>query len=221
KVGAIVSYEYMSELYHTSSTCADVIVSEETFEKVTGINAYSSINVNMNEGANHKKIEKDIAKITSNVKGAMLRDIVAEKENTKAMHEKSRLYNMGVTCILFIITVVNVVNNISHSIMCRTSEFGILRAVGLNTKDFKKMIMFEGLLYGVLSSVIVVIISLTLQMSIYKSFMASDLGISFDIRYIDYILVIGINLILGTVSTYIPAKKLEESSIVEAINIVD
>lgn len=221
KVGAVVSYEYMSDLYHTGSRCADVIVSEETFEKVTGINEYNAVNINMDEGSNHKKLEKDIAKVTSNVKGAMLRDIVAEKENTKAMHEKSRLYNMGITLILFIITVVNVVNNISHSIISRTSEFGMLRAVGLNSEDFKKMIIFEGLLYGVLSSAIVVIVSLILQLMIYKNFMAADLGIAFEIRYIDYILVIGVNLILGVVATYIPAKKLKESSIVESINIVD
>ncbi|MGL5752049.1 MAG: FtsX-like permease family protein, partial [Paraclostridium sp.] len=182
---------------------------------------YSAVNVNMDEGADHKKIEKDIAKITSNAKGAMLRDIVAERENTKAIYEKSRLYNMGITFILFIITVVNVVNNISHSIMCRTSEFGMLRAIGLNSENFKKMIIFEGLLYGIVSSVIVVVVSLILQVRLYKYFGSADYGIAFEIRYLDYMLVIGTNLVLGVLATYIPSKKLRENSIVEAINIVD
>lgn len=221
KVGAIVSYDYMSEIYHTGQSCVDVIVSQETFNKATGIDEYNAVNVNMDEGADHKALEKEIAKITSNVKGAMLRDIVAEKENSKAMYEKSRIYNMGITFILFIITVVNVVNNISHSIMSRTSEFGMLRAVGLNSEDFKKMIIFEGLLYGVLSSVIVVIVSIIIQFITYNRFGSADFGIEFAIRYVDYIVVIGINLILGIVATYLPAKKLKDSSIVEAINIID
>jgi ABC-type antimicrobial peptide transport system permease subunit len=221
KVGAIVNYEYMSDIYYTGNNCADVIVSQDTFKKNTGINEYSAVNVNMDKGVDHKILEKKITKITSNVKGAMLRDIVSEKENSNAMYEKSRIYNMGITFILFIITVVNVVNNISHSIISRSSEFGMLRAVGLNNKDFKKMIIFEGLLYGIVSSVVVVVVSLIMQVITYNNFGSADFGIKFAIRYVDYIIVICVNLIIGVIATYIPAKKLRNSSIVESINIID
>ncbi|RDY28094.1 ABC transporter permease [Romboutsia weinsteinii] len=220
-VGAVASYEYMSSMYHTGSNCADVIVSQDTFKKATGINEYSSVNVNMKDGADHKQLEKDISKVTSKVKGAMLRDIVAEKENSKAMYEKTRILNMGITFILFIITVVNVVNNISHSIMSRASEFGMLRAVGLNNDDFKCMIVFEGLLYGIVSSVIVIVVSLIIQIITYINFGSSEFGIAFEVRYIDYVVIIAVNLLLGVVATYLPAKKINESSIVEAINIID
>ncbi len=221
KVGAIVNYDYMSEIYHTGQDCVDVIVSQDTFKKNTGINEFNAANVNMDKGADHKVLEQKISNVTLKVKGAMLRDIVAEKENSNAMHEKSRIYNMGITFILFIITLVNVVNNISHSIMSRSSEFGMLRAVGLNNKDFNKMIIFEGILYGIVSSVVVVIVSLIMQVITYNNFESADFGIKFAIRYIDYIIVIFVNLIIGVLATYIPAKKLNNSSIVESINIID
>ncbi len=221
KVGAVVNYDYMSDIYHTGQKCVDVIVSQDTFKKNTSINEFNAVNVNMNKGADHKVLEQKISKITSKVKGAMLRDIAAEKENSNAMYEKSRIYNMGITFILFIITLVNVVNNISHSIMSRSSEFGMLRAVGLNNKDFNKMIIFEGLLYGIVSSVVVVIVSLIMQVITYNNFESADFGIKFAIRYIDYIIVIFVNLIIGILATYIPAKKLNNSSIVESINIID
>ncbi|MDK2584395.1 FtsX-like permease family protein [Romboutsia sedimentorum] len=221
KVGAVVNYDYMSEIYHTGQDCVDIIVSQDIFKKNTGINEFNAVNVNMDEGAYHEVLEQKISKVTSKVKGAMLRDIVAEKENSNAMYEKSRIYNMGITFILFIITLVNVVNNISHSIMSRSSEFGMLRAVGLNNKDFNKMIIFEGLLYGIVSSVVVVIVSLIMQVITYNNFESADFGIKFAIRYIDYIIVIFVNLIIGVLATYIPAKKLNNSSIVESINIID
>ena len=137
------------------------------------------------------------------------------------MYEKTRILNMGITFILFIITVVNVVNNISHSIMSRTSEFGMLRAVGLNSYDFRRMIIFEGLLYGVLSSVIVVVVSIIIQLITYTRFSSVDFGIAFELRYIDYLLVIGVNILLGVIATYIPANKIKKSSIVEAVNNID
>lgn len=219
KVGAVVSYPFMAEDTYTSDQCVDVIVSEDTFSKTTNSKAYQAININLKEGANDKKVYDKILKTTIKVKGAMARNIIEEKRNSDAMYEKSRVFNAAIVVVLFVIAVVNVVNNISQSIVDRTNEFGMLRAVGLNNKDFRKMIIFEGIIYTAISSLIIIFVSLILNKTTYDSFGVSKFGIEFSIRYIDYISIIVINALIGVLATYLPAKKLEKVSVVEMINI--
>lgn len=219
KVGAIVSYPFMAEDTYTGDSCIDVIVSDNKFKQVTGGENYQAININLEEGANDKKIYDEVLKTTIKVNGAMARNLIEEKRNSDAMYEKSRIYNSAMVLVLFVIAIVNIVNNISQSIVDRTNEFGMLRAVGLNNKDFRKMITFEGLIYTLISSLIIIVVSLILNKMTYNSFEVSKYGIEFSIRYIDFILIIIINTLVGIMTTYFPAKKLEKVSVVEMMNI--
>ena len=97
----------------------------------------------------------------------------------------------------------------------------MLRAVGISEEKFKDMIIFEGLLYGVVSSLIVIIVGVLLQLHIYNEFRFESLGMNFKILYVDYILITITNIAIGLLSTYFPARKIKKSSIVESINIIE
>lgn len=220
-VGAIAYYPYMNETSVIGYSTAEVIISEERFKEITGIDAYTSVNVNIDKGVNDKNLEKEISKITSKDKEVITRNIIQEKENVAAMHKKAQIYNLGITFIVFAITIVNIINNISYNIIARTNEFGVLRAIGLNDSDFKKMIIFEGLLYGVISSITSIILSFILQIFIYNTSGVASLGVQFRINYIDYLIIMVMNVLLGFVTTYIQARKFKDISIIECISKVD
>ncbi|MEG2867527.1 MAG: FtsX-like permease family protein, partial [Terrisporobacter sp.] len=127
----------------------------------------------------------------------------------------------GVVAVMFAISVFNIINNVSYNLTSRTSEFGMLRAIGITDKDLRKMVTYEGLFYGVLSSLIVVVISLLMQIRMYKTFGFEAYGMDFEINYMLYILIVLANIIVGLSATYLPARKIKESNIVEAINIIE
>ena len=220
-IGAIVSYNYMYDAFERSTPSANVIVSENTFKKDTGIDDYYTIGVNMKAGYNDKKLEKEISNITSKGKNIILRNLVQERENTRSLYEKSKVYSIGVTLIIFTIVVINIINNVNYNIVSRINEFGMLRAVGLNEIDLKKMIIFEGVFYWVISSAVIVITSILLQIGAYKLLNISMMGINFNINFIDYGIVILINLILIISVNYFKANKIKNTSIVENISNLD
>ncbi|MGX9758289.1 FtsX-like permease family protein [Clostridioides difficile] len=220
-VGSIVYYPYMNETSVIGYSTAEIIISEEKFKEITGIDAYTSANVNTDEDVDDKKLEKEISKITSKDKEVITRNIIQEKENVASMHKKAQIYNLGITFIVFVITMVNIINNIGYNIIARTNEFGVLRAIGLNDSDFKKMIVFEGILYGIISSIISIIVSFILQVFIYNTSGVKSVGVQFDINYIDYLIIIIMNLLLGLITTYIQARKFKDISIIECISKVD
>jgi ABC-type antimicrobial peptide transport system permease subunit len=175
----------------------------------------------MEKGADHIAINKELGKIGSENPGTVTIDMVQEKETDKKMDEKTDMYQYGIIAIIFVISTFNIVNNVSYNITSRTSEFGMLRAIGITQEDFRNMIIYEGILYGIFSSIIVLIVGILLQIRIYDTFGFEGYGIEFAISYKDYILITATNIIIGLLATYFPARKIKESNIVEAINIIE
>lgn len=217
-VGATVSYDYMFEGFSSGFYNVEVIVNQDRFKEITGINTYLSTNVNLDEDANYKEVEKEILNKISGVKGVQFRNLVQEKEDMKSIHNKGKMYNLGINIIIFIIIIVNIINSINHIMMSRNNEFATLRAMGLNDVSFKKMIKFEGLLYGTIASIIVVLVSLIIQKFIYIKSNIIMVGVEFNIDYTNYIIVVIMNLLLSVMIAYLQYKKLKNKSLIECIN---
>lgn len=221
KVGAIVDYPFADDCLYSWESGIDVITSNEYMEKITGINTYDLVYANIKDGANYEDINKKLGKIGSKTAGTTTKCMIKEKEIDKQSDKKENVYRYGIIAIIFTISMFNIINNVSYNITSRTSEFGMLRAVGISNEDFRKMIIYEGLLYGVLSSVAVIVIGILMQIRIYNTWGFEYVGLEFEIAYMDYILISIANILIGLFATYIPARKIKESNIVESINIVE
>lgn len=221
KVGAIVNYPFADDSMYSGDSGIDVITSSDYLEKLFGENNYDVVYANMKKGADHQAINKALGKIGSKVPGTITTDMVQDKVTNEKNLQQTKLYTYGIVAILFAISIFNIINNVSYNLTSRTSEFGMLRAIGISDKDFKKMITYEGLFYGIISSVIVVVGGILLQIRMYKTYGFEKYGMEFAINYKLYILVILANIIVGLLATYLPARKIKESSIVEAINIIE
>lgn len=221
KVGGIVNYSYADDATYSFNSGIDVITSNDYLEKITGVNTYNRVFVDMKDGADHKKINKELGKIGSKTPGTISTDIVEEKLISQKMSDQRLMINYGVVLIIFIISAFNIFNNVSYNITSRTSEFGILRAVGITSEDFKNMIMYEGVLYGIISSIVVLVLGILMQIRMYDTYGFEGYGMEFVISYGYYLLISSANILIGLFATYIPARKIKESNIVESINIVE
>lgn len=221
KVGAIVNYPYADDSMYSGSDGIDVITSNDYLKNLIDGNNYDIVYADMKDGANHNIINKALGKIGSRVPGTITTDMVEDKIINDKMLQKDKLFNFGIIAVMFVISIFNIINNVSYNLTSRTSEFGMLRAIGISEKDFGNMIIYEGLLYGVISSLIVLISGFLLQIRMYKTYGFESYGMEFEINYGIYILILVVNIAVGLLSTYLPARKIKESSIVEAINIVE
>ncbi|MEG1409739.1 MAG: ABC transporter permease [Terrisporobacter sp.] len=221
KVGAIVNYPFADDNMYTGDSGIDVIASDKYLDELLGNSNYDVVYADMNKNANHKAINEKLGEIGSTVPGTITTDMTEDKAMNEQNLKQSKLLNFGVVAVMFAISVFNIINNVSYNLTSRTSEFGMLRAIGITDKDLRKMVTYEGLFYGVLSSLIVVVISLLMQIRMYKTFGFEAYGMDFEINYMLYILIVLANIIVGLSATYLPARKIKESNIVEAINIIE
>ncbi|CEI72665.1 MULTISPECIES: ABC transporter permease [Romboutsia] len=221
KVGAIVDYPYADDSMYSGENGVDVIISDNQFKNITNLDNYDLVYATIKDGADHESINKQLGKIGSKVPGTTTIDMIKDKEDDAKMNEKFLIYNYGIVAVLFVISMFNIINNVSYNLTSRTSEFGMLRAVGISDKDFKNMIVYEGILYGLFSSAIVIVLGILLQIRMYKRLGFEIIGIEFAIDYKLYLLIIAVNIVIGLLATYLPARKIKETNIVDAINIIE
>lgn len=221
KVGAIVNYPFADDSMYSGDDGIDVITSSNYLEKLFGENNYDVVYANAKKGEDHDAINKKLGEIGSKVPGTITTDMVQDKAADDRSLKQDKLYSYGIVAILFAISIFNIINNVSYNLTSRTSEFGMLRAIGISEKDFKKMITYEGLFYGIISSVIVVVGGIILQTRMYETYGFVDYGMDFVINYKLYILIVIVNILVGLLATYLPSRKIKESSIVETINIIE
>jgi putative ABC transport system permease protein len=90
----------------------------------------------------------DLATYTFAELGAGVLELVRQK----------KLWGAGMTFILLLIAAVGIVNSVLMSVYERIREVGVMRAMGFNGNEIRKMFMFEGIIIGFIGSLVGVLL---------------------------------------------------------------
>lgn len=118
--------------------------------------------------------------------------------NTFAEVQKTCIYSFMAFIIL--ISIINIVNTISTSILVRAKELAGLKSIGMSNKQKMKMMILEGLFYGMDSLFIGIAISMGIIWSMYLLMVNTQLN-KFIVPYKEiFMCIIGVYVaIFGTI----------------------
>ena len=142
EVGAIVDTLPIGENLFYMSQYPIMIISDEKME---------SFNYDMQELVfdvdNVEDVEKAIIDIDKTNKDNISNlDEIYQTENRIVLIVSIFLY--GFIIVISLIGITNVFNTITTNMSLRSKEFAVLKSIGMTEKQFKKMINYESLLYG-------------------------------------------------------------------------
>ncbi len=217
-VGGIVDKLIDTSDYFTGDDSVDVIIPSSKFKSTIGFDNYQIVDIDKKQGADSKKLSDEIFKISNRTQGSTVRDLGQERGDIDLLQKNKLIFIYSIIVILFVISLFNIMNNVSYSLISRTNEFGMIRAMGMTNKEFKKMIKFEGFTYGVIASVLAVIFGVVGQVALFKYLSPQLISPKFIIQWQNYMLVIFINILIGFIATQLPSKKIKDLSIVESIS---
>ena len=154
--------------------------------------------------------------INKNYDEILARDILSEeeRENNKTLIMYAIGY--GIIFIILIISITNIYNNISSSIILRKREFAILKSIGMTKKEFNNMLNLESLFYCIESIIISLILSLGINLGIRYFICRFDIVpiiIPYKVIIISALLVfIFVNMVERII-----AKKIQKENIIDDI----
>jgi putative ABC transport system permease protein len=134
-----------------------------------------------------------------------------------------QLVLVGIASIALVVASIGIMNTMLTSVMERTREIGIMKAIGATTRDIMSIFIIEGMLMSSLGGVIGIILgvfgsqALTLILRNFMSMGGGSFQLAPIITITSVVLAVAVSLIVGVFSSLYPAWKAARMSPIEAV----
>jgi len=215
KVGAIVDNEKFQATDGFISIAA--ILSDEDATKYLDMNGYQLIKLTIDDGIKYEEAHTNLEMALKKIGGANLESYKEKYEEIKKQYAELSVVLYSFIFIVALISMINLKNIMKMNVITRSKEIGMLRAIGFGIDEVKQMIMVEGALYGVVSSILGCILGSLLTYLIYVIFKT----FTWDFPIVTIIVISLAAITVTTLSSVISSRQLFKSSIVDSIRSVE
>ena len=118
----------------------------------------------------------------------------------------------GIAAISLVVAGIGIINTMTISVMERTREIGVLKAIGSKSRDVMLMFITEAVLTGIIGGILGVLLGFSLS-----GVIGSFIGISSVPSLVNGLLVVGFAVVTTTLSGLYPAWRASNLNPVEAL----
>ncbi len=204
----------LSDSPFSSDTNPTVICSEETFSEIFGSCNYSVIDLQLEKG--HE--DETVAKIRSIADDNMiLSDRREVKTETNSTYLAFSVLVYGFLVMVAMITVFNIINSISMSVIARHRQYGMMRAIGMDSNQLRQMITAESLGYGISGCLVGCAVGLPLHAQFYRTTITDYWGIAWQIPWSQLLIIVSVVLCSAYVAARGPVRRIMSMPVTEAV----
>ena len=199
----------------SSSDIPTVLCSEETFVKLTGIDEYAVIDIQVTKKAD-KNIDQEIRKLLRD--DIKLSDGRESKKSVNSTYLAFSLLVYGFLGMIALISIFNINNSISMSVSARNKQYGIMRAIGMDSRQISKMICAETLTYAISGIVTGGILGLLLHMKFYQLIISAYFGDPWTVPVKELLIILLVVAFASATSVVKPVKRVLSNTVTETIS---
>lgn len=209
EIGCVVS-----EGVGSVSGSAVVVCSEETYTRLTGEQDYAMVGV---------VLEKDVSEMAVNkiydlAEGNIIADSREKNSEVSGSYWVFRIAAYSFLAVISLITILNIMNSVSMGVSARIKQYGVMRAVGMGSRQVTKMIAAEAATYSICGTVAGVVLGLLLHHLIYVKVVITHFGGIWKIPFTSIAIILLLVIFSCVISVYAPAKRIRNLAITETIN---
>lgn len=194
-----------------------IIVSNETFSKLTGINEYNNILLDYSSNQYRDKLFEKLNVIADENK-AMFTDVYSAQKEMDSSIKQLFVLVYGFVALIVVISTVNIINTVTINLLVKKREYAIFKAIGMTKGQFKKLVLLEGVLFGVFASLVGLPLSYLLTMyGIVGNNPLGDIGYKMSL-WTYFSGAAGI-IFITFIAALIPLRKLNDMNIVESLRL--
>jgi putative ABC transport system permease protein len=203
-------------IFTENGVVGDYVVSLAAYESFFTTQLDTFAMVTTADGADPAAVQQGIEQVTEPFGNIEVQDQTAFKEKQAGF--VNQLLGL-VTALLFmaiLIALFGIANTLSLSILERTHELGLLRAVGMSRSQVKRMIRWESVIIAILGAVLGLVIGIFFGWSLQQAIASegvTELKIPVG-QLVVYLVVAGL---AGVVAAIGPARRAAKMNVLEAI----
>lgn len=197
----------------------DIIMTNEQMKENFGVSGYRTISISVAADGDASSVAEDLTEITAGIGRCIVKDYSGQIAAQNRYLNQKMLFFYGIAAVLFAISILHIMNSMQYLVIERRHEFGILRAMGITDAGFCKMLMKEGLRYGIYSGLVIMLLFFFVQKILYFFMVHVYLYLqpAAFISRIPFAVVIGLNIVICVVVVLASGKSVLKQKIVDVI----
>lgn len=200
--------------YFSGGSTPKIIVSEQYAKELMGETYTELIDISYQEPFD-SGTEQEVKDLFTDRKEISVTSKLERYEDMKNSETQVKILGNSIGIIIAMLAVLNYINMIAAGIQNRLMEFAIMESIGMTVKQIKKMLIFKGLGYAVISLILAVCIGVPVSYVVFEGM--NTYGVSYLFPWVQNLVLFGaiIAVCIGTpVMVY---RKTQNASIIEQL----
>ncbi|MGN7412884.1 ABC transporter permease [Paenibacillus sp. SAF-068] len=215
KVVGIADQGPLTNKYNESAGIT-YLTTPKVIMNLTGDDTYSRIFILAHPDLSNKPVTDYLKSLTQKDAGFNYTDRVAELEQAHNDAITAKIFFYGFIGIIVLIAFLNILNTVSTNLILRTKEFAVLKAIGMTQREVNKMILLEGVFYGVYAAMYGSIIGTGLSFGVHYLFRGM-LDIEWSLPWLSVGIAASGAVVTALIATAWPMYRLTKSTIVDSL----
>jgi putative ABC transport system permease protein len=203
-------------LYDNKEIAGDYTIGTPTLDRYVPDPADFVVFARLAEGVEADAARPALEAVTDDYPTGELLDLEEYKDATAEQFAPI----LGLVTVLMLLTIViavlGIMNTLALSVLERTRELGLVRAVGGTRRQIRSMIQWESVLIAVLGSTIGLALGLLFAWSIGKA-LEEDGFTTFQVPYVGVVAVVIVSALFGMLAALYPAWRAGRLDVLDAI----
>lgn len=198
-----------------------VIMTNEQMKQNYNIEGYRVLTVEKEKNTDTELVANEIKKQTQALDDCLFQDYTGAIERQNEYLFQKTLFFYGIAFVFLIISLFHIANTMNHLILSRRHEYGILRAMGITNKNFRKLMLSQGALYGIFSSIVMILLyiignkTMEYLMGHVYGFLVSNIQVNVWL----IITTVAVNICIGIFAVLIPTQSILKEDIIRQVNL--
>ena len=182
-----------------------IIAPETLFRRVAGEQNYNMIGVQLDRTASDETV---LALAAFSSDQIVVQDLRESNRQDRGTYYAARIVLYGFLAIIGGISLLNIVNSISMSVSARMKQYGILRAIGMDDAQLKRMISAEAGTYAVSGLVVGIALGLVLNRKLYILLITHYFGAAWQVPWGCLAVIVVVVLAAVVLAVYNPVRRI-------------
>ena len=182
-----------------------IIAPEVLFRRVAGEQNYNMIGVQLDRTASDETV-LELAAFSSDQ--IVVQDLRESNRQDRGTYYAARIVLYGFLAIIGCISLLNIVNSISVSVSARMKQYGILRAIGMDDAQLRRMVSAEAGTYAVSGLVVGIALGLVLNRMLYTRLITHYFGAAWQVPWGCLAVIVAVVLAAVVLAVYNPVRRI-------------
>jgi len=202
-------------IVESSDTTSEVSIPLDQLVAAGVLRQDSTLSVLIEPGADKAKVRDavDAAAASAPIVGVFDKQGFADQIRDQVNQLLYIIY--GLLALAIVIAVIGIVNTLGLSVIERTREIGLLRAVGMSRAKLRRMITLESVAIAVLGAVLGMVLGLLIGILLQRS-LSDDLS-SLGLPLGQLLAFLVVAIVVGVLAAVVPAVRASRLDVLEAI----